>query len=150
MGPAESLATDRPSRTTASLALAIPAILVLAVLPFLRVGDGTSVPQLSLLLGRFHPTVLHLPVALLLVAVLLEAIRLPGLRRVAPSFPPTVLDGVLWLAAISGFAAAVAGWLLSQEGGYDAPLLDWHLRAGVATAIGAFVCVVLRSLAGER
>ncbi len=44
----------------------------------------------------------------------------------------------------------MAGWLLSHEGGYDAGLLDRHLWAGVATAIGAFVCVVLRALALAR
>jgi mono/diheme cytochrome c family protein len=146
MEPAEPPATDRLSPTTA-LAVAIPAILVLAALPLLRIGDGASLPQLSLFLGRFHPTLLHLPVAFLLLALLLEATRLPGLVRIAPSFPASVLDSVLWLAALSSFAAAVAGWLLSHEGGYDAGLLDRHLWAGVATAIGAFVCVVLRSLA---
>ena len=142
-------ATVRPSPTTA-LAVAIPAILLLAALPFLRIGDGTSLPQLSLFLGRFHPTLLHLPVALLLLALLLEATRLPGLVRVAPSFPAVVLDSVLWLAALSGFAAAIAGWLLSHEGGYEAGLLDRHLWTGVATAIGAFACVVLRSVAGAQ
>ena len=146
---ADSPVTGRLS-WTAALAVTIPAILVLAVLPFLRIGDGTSLPQLSLFLGRFHPTLLHLPVALLLLALLLEATRLPGLKRVAPSFPAIVLDSILWLAALSGFAAAIAGWLLSHEGGYDAALLDRHLWAGVATAIGAFACVVLRSMANAR
>ena len=84
---------------------------------------------------------------MLLLALLLEATRVPGLVRVAPSFPASVFDSVLWLAALSGFAAAVAGWLLSQEGGYDERLLDRHLWSGVGTAIGAFVCVVLRPLA---
>jgi uncharacterized membrane protein/mono/diheme cytochrome c family protein len=149
MEPAEGPAAQRPSRA-AALAVAIPAVLVLAALPFLRIGDGTALPQLSLFLGRFHPTLLHLPVALLLLALLLELIRLPGLSRVAPRFPDIVLDSVLWLAALSGFVAAVAGWLLSHEGGYDGPLLEWHLRSGVVTAIGAFVCVVLRSLASGR
>lgn len=141
----ESPSTERSAAT--ALAVAIPAILVLAALPFLRVGDGTSLPQLSLFLGRFHPTLLHLPVALLLVALLLEATRLPVARRIAPGFPPTVLDAVLWLAALSGFAAAVAGWLLSHEGGYEARLLERHLWAGVATAIGTWLCVVVRAVA---
>ena len=145
MDPAESPATDRLSLTPA-LAVGVPAILVLAALPFVRIADGTSMP-LSLFLGRFHPILLHLPVALLLLALLLEAIRLPRLARIAPSFPASVLDAVLWLAAISGFAAAIAGWLLSHEGGYDAPLLERHLWSGVATAIGACACVVLQSLA---
>jgi uncharacterized membrane protein/mono/diheme cytochrome c family protein len=136
--------TDRPS-TAPALAVAIPAILILAALPFLRVGDGTSVPKLALFLGRFHPTLLHLPIALLLLALLLELVRLPGLRRVVPSFPGTVRDSVLWLAALSGLATALAGWLLSHEGGYDAGLLEQHLWTGVATGIGAFACVLVRS-----
>ncbi len=152
MEPAEPSAADRsdPNARTPALAVAIPAIIVLASLPFLRIGDGTTLPQLSLFLGRFHPTLLHLPVALLLLALLLEMIRLPWLARVSPSFPALVLDSVLWLAALSGLVAAVAGWLLSHEGGYDGPLLERHLWSGVATAVGAFVCVVLRSLASAR
>ena len=149
MEPPESPSTDRPS-TAPALAVGIPAILILAALPFLRLGDGTSIPKVFLFLGRFHPTLLHLPVVLLLLALLLEIVRLPRLRRVVPSFPPTVLDSVLWLAALSGFAAALAGWLLSHEGGYDAGLLDQHLWSGVATGIGAFACVLVRSFAKVR
>jgi uncharacterized membrane protein len=143
---------EAPARTHSLvvLAVAIPAILVLAVLPFLQLGDGSTLPQFALFLGRFHPSVLHLPVALLILALLLEATRLPGLERVAPSFPPNVLESVLWLAALSGFAAAVAGWFLSHEGGYDDALLTRHLWTGVATAIGAFVGLVLHTLAQAR
>lgn len=149
MEPSESPSIDRPS-TAPALAVGIPAILILAALPFLRVGDGTSIPKLSLFLGRFHPTLLHLPVTLLVLALLLEAIRLPRLARVVPSFPSTVLDSVVWLAALSAFAAALAGWLLSHEGGYDADLLGRHLWSGVATGVGAFACVLLRSFAKVR
>jgi uncharacterized membrane protein len=147
--PPESPGTDRPYAGPA-LAVGIPAILILAALPFLRWGDGASLPKIALFLGRFHPTLLHLPIALLLLALLLELIRLPRLARVVPSFPSTVLDFVVWLAALGGFAAALAGWLLSHEGGYDAPLLDRHLWSGVATAIGAFACVLLRAFAKVR
>ena len=146
MSSPESPTPDQPS-TTAALAVGVPAILILAALPFLRVGDGTSIPELSLFIGRFHPTLLHLPVTLLLLALLLEAIRLPRLARVVPAFPGIVLDSVLWLAALSGFAAALAGWLLSSEGGYDAVLLGRHLWSGIATGMGAFACVLLRSFA---
>jgi hypothetical protein len=87
---------------------------------------------------------------LLLLALLLELIRLPRLRSVVPSYPSIVLDSAAWLAALSGFAAALAGWLLAHEGGYDASLLDRHLWSGVATGIGAFACVLLRSFAKVR
>ena len=149
MQPSESPPPERPSAAPA-LAVGIPAILVLAVLPFLQVGDGTSISKFPLFLGRFHPTLLHLPVALLLLALLLELIRLPRLRRLVPSLPDTVLDFVLWLAAVTGFAAALAGWLLAHEGGYDPDLLSRHLWSGVATGIGAFACVVLRAFTKAR
>jgi uncharacterized membrane protein len=149
MQPPESSSTDRPSAAPA-LAVGIPAIVILAALPFLQVGNGTSIPKLFLFLGRFHPTLLHLPVALLLLAFLLELIRLPRLRRLFPGFPSTVLDAAVWLAALSGFATALAGWLLAHEGGYDADLLDRHLWTGVATGIGAFACLLLRSFAKVR
>jgi hypothetical protein len=125
MPPPESPETDRPT-TALALAVGIPAILILAGLPFLQVGDGTSISKLFLFLGRFHPTLLHLPVALLLLALLLEMIRLPRLRGLVPSFPSTVLDFVVWLAALSAFAAALAGWLLAHEGGYQT--VYGHLR----------------------
>ncbi len=132
------------------LAVGLPAAVILALLPFLQLGDGTSVPKLFLFLGRFHPTLLHLPVALLLLALLLELIRLTGPRRLVPDIPGAIVDLVVWLAALSGFGTAVAGWLLAHEGGYDPDLLDRHLWSGVATAIGAFACVSLRSLARAR
>ena len=142
----ESPSTERLSATPA-LAVGIPAILILAVLPFLQVEDGTRLPRLFLFVGRFHPTLLHLPVALLLLALLLELFRLPRLQRLVLRLPDTVLDFVVWLGALTGFAAALAGWLLAGEGGYDADLLGRHLWAGVATGIGAFVCVLVRSFA---
>src|SRR5262249_3376691 len=37
-----------------------------------------------------------------------------------------------------------------HEGGYDAPLLDQHLVTAVVTAIGAFGCVLVRSVAKAR
>ena len=145
MSSPEPPSPDRPAAT--ALAVGVPAVLILAALPFLRVGDGTSIPEVSLFLGRFHPTLLHLPGHA-------SSSRPPSggdppsrLARVVPTFPDIVLDSVLWLGALTGFAAAVAGWLLSHEGGYDVLLLGRHLWSGVATGIGAFACVVLRSLA---
>jgi hypothetical protein len=141
--------TDRPA-TAPALAVGVPAIVILAILPFVQLGDGTSIPRFFLFVGRFHPTLLHLPIALLLLALLLELIRLPGLRRVVPGYPRIVLDSLLWLAALSGLATALAGWLLAHEGGYDADLLDRHLWSGVGTGIGAFGCVLVRSFANSR
>ncbi len=130
-----------------ALAVGAPAILILTLLPFLQVEDGTTLPEFFLFLGRFHPTLLHLPVALLLLALLLEVFHLPALRRFAPSVPSRSLDFILWLAALTAFGAALAGWLLAHEGGYDPELLGRHLWSGVATGIGAFATIILRAFA---
>jgi uncharacterized membrane protein len=138
------------SDATFALAAGLPTAALLAALPFVQLGDGGGVPRPALFLGRFHPTILHLPVALLLLALFLECLRLPWLRRRFAAPSDASLDLVVWLAALTGFAAAVAGWLLSHEGGYDPDLLDRHLWAGSATGIGAVACAVLRSLAAAR
>ena len=129
----------------AALAVGIPSIVVLAALPFVQVGDGANVPRLTLFLGRIHPSVLHFPVAFLILALLLEIFRLPVIRWLTPDLSDAAGRVVLWLAAWSALAAAVAGWLLAHEGGYDSDLLDRHLWSGVATGIGAFVAAILRS-----
>lgn len=134
----------------AALAVGLPAIALLAALPFVQIGDGVNVSRLALFLGRFHPTVLHLPVAFLLLALILESLRLPAVSRLVPAFPDAATALVVWLAALSAFVAAVAGWLLAHEGGYDPDLLDRHLWAGAATGIGAMVCAILRTMAAAR
>lgn len=47
------------------------------------------------------------------------------------------------LAAPLTPAAAVCGWLLSWEGGYDAGLLNLHQWLGIATAVGCVLAAVL-------
>jgi len=133
----------------AALAFGAPAVVVLALLPLLQLRPE-SVPRLALFLGRFHPTLLHLPIAFLSLALLLDAIRHGRPRGFEVALPDGVLDGVLWLCALSAFASAGTGWLLAHEGGYDPDLLGRHLWAGVATGIGAIACAVLRAFALAR
>lgn len=142
-----SESSGKRSLPVAALAVGVPSIVVLAALPFVQVGDGADVPRLALFLGRFHPSVLHFPVAFLVLALLLELFRLPVIRWLVPDLPEAAGRVVLWLAAWSALAAAVAGWLLAHEGGYDPDLLDRHLWSGVATGIGAFIAALLRSCA---
>ena len=50
---------------------------------------------------------------------------------------------VIALAAPLAVIAAVCGWLLSLEGGYDETLLSWHKWLGIATATGTVVAATL-------
>ena len=107
--------------------------------------------ELTLFLGRFHPLLVHFPIALLLLAGVFElrawwAQRKKYIDRSrvvaehssssVPS-PGESTGPVLALGAASALAAAGAGYLLSGSGGYGGPTFIWHERMGIAVAIGA-------------
>ncbi len=85
----------------------------------------------ALFLGRFHPLIVHLPIGFLLLTVILFAISF--LKNY--SFLLRALPVILLLGAVSSIAAAILGWLLSNEGGYQESTLQWHQWMGVSVAV---------------
>ncbi len=85
----------------------------------------------TLFFGRFHPFLVHLPVALILAAGLMEWLcRKRGLQMLQPALR------YLWLwAAISGIAAAIAGWLIAYDTGYASTTLFLHRWSGIGVAL---------------
>ena len=69
-------------------ALCLLSIAGLALLPWLQVGDGKTVPPFALFLGRFHPVILHVPIGLIFLALILEHAHLRGLRQWIPQCRP--------------------------------------------------------------
>jgi uncharacterized membrane protein len=82
-------------------------------------------------LGRFHVLLLHLPIGILLLAVLLEiASRRTRFAHFAPSVP------AIWLlGAASAIVTAVLGYLHAREGGFDGAAVEAHRIAGTSLAI---------------
>lgn len=78
-------------------------------------------------LGRFHPAIVHLPIGILVVASVFHWIsaRKPDWKG-ASAVPPLYLLGF-----ISAGIAALAGWMLAKEGGYQADTIFWHRWLGV-------------------
>lgn len=80
--------------------------------------------------GRLHPAIAHLPIGILILAVLMRALswwsRYAHLREAAKF-------AMFW-GAMSAVFAAAAGWNLAAEGGYDDFYLFWHRWLGVALA----------------
>ncbi|GAB3175833.1 c-type cytochrome domain-containing protein [Telluribacter humicola] len=101
----------------------------------------------ALFFGRFHPVLVHLPIGFLLVAALLEIGRRMGKVGVSDS----TITFILFWSAIGATLACIAGYLLSQGGGYEQELLDVHMWQGIGVAVLAWIAWAVKSdLLGER
>jgi len=118
------------------------AFLLTLLWPLLHAApDGLEHGELSQFLGRFHPLVVHLPIAFLLLVPLLEcagAVRRWSRVRESAEF-------VLTLAAITALVAVFLGWLLAWSGGYEGKLVISHMWGGFSLAVAVLLCLVLRA-----
>ncbi|MFK7933052.1 MAG: chitobiase/beta-hexosaminidase C-terminal domain-containing protein [Saprospiraceae bacterium] len=89
--------------------------------------------------GRLHPLILHLPIGVLFVAFAMAWLsRKESYQNLQPA-----VGFALQLGAATCVLAAVSGYVLSNEGGYDEELLNYHKWLGIATAVGAIGVYVL-------
>lgn len=86
-------------------------------------------------LGHFHPLLVHLPIGILLIALLLQYF---ARKEKYASFKPAI-PLVLLLGAISAFASCVTGYLLSMTDDYDESLVSWHMWMGISVALVSFM-----------
>lgn len=102
--------------------------------------DGNERAHWIQFVGRFHPLVVHFPIALFLLVPVLEiagrSIRLAYLRLSVPF--------VLTLAMLGAFLAAILGWCLARGGGYSGRLITQHMWGGVVLSFVYWVCWMLR------
>lgn len=107
--------------------------------------DGTSRAGLGLFSGRFHPLIVHLPIALIALVPVFEI-----LGRAEPrTHLRTAAGFVLGLACAGALGAAYEGWLLGWAGGYHGTTVLLHLYAGVWFATTAVLAASLRRFDGR-
>ena len=84
--------------------------------------------------GRFHPALVHFPIGILVVGVIMQfiAYRKPTLNL------DRAVSTLYLIGFVSAFIAAFAGWMLAQEGGYQADTIFWHRWLGILMVVLAF------------
>ena len=88
--------------------------------------------------GRLHPALVHLPIGILLIALLL--ILLSGKKQY--NISPAIINLVLLIGAISAVLACITGYLLSLSDDYDSGLIGWHMWMGIAVAFASILLYI--------
>lgn len=89
--------------------------------------------QITNFLGRTHPLLVHLPIGILLLAVLFELLA----RRERYAALRPALQPIAGWGALSAIVSCVAGYWLAESGGYEAAALDRHRWLGIGVALVA-------------
>ena len=90
-----------------------------------------EVPDLYMFFGRFHPLFVHLPIGILVFALIFELY----LRWKPNTSLHAVLPIVWGLAALSSVLSALSGYILSLGGGYSEETLNLHKISGISLSI---------------
>ena len=93
--------------------------------------DKLVVPYWLQPIGRMHPMILHFPIAILMLAMLLEFFRFKTEYN-AQDLYQRFASNLLLVGAISSAITVIMGLFLSKEGGYSGETLQWHKWAGVS------------------
>lgn len=85
------------------------------------------------ILGHFHPLLVHLPIGILLLAILFEFLAYSErYAHLKPTLP------LMWFfGAITAIASCLTGFVLSLSGEYDTALVNQHQWTGILLAISA-------------
>lgn len=135
----------RISKAVAIWIIVILAIVVLVAAAALAPINGVSGPGIVRFFGRFHPLALHLPIAFLLLAALLEGSRLSHRTAHLARFTPLIL----LLAAVSAFFTVALGLMLAAGEGHAGALIDRHRWGGVAVAALSAFALAARVTLGQ-
>lgn len=105
-------------------------------LPYLPV---TEMPAILLLIGRFHPLVLHFPIVIIFLVLTLELLHKANLL---PSNQKVIIF-MLCFAALSSIFVVTAGYLLYASGDYSGELVMSHFKGGIFAGFGILITTAL-------
>jgi uncharacterized membrane protein len=92
--------------------------------------------------GRLHPLIVHFPIALLIIAFILELFSLN--KKILEM--RMAIDVLLIVGALTAIVAVIFGLLLKTQDDYGGTTLTIHQWSGIATAILALATVLMHRL----
>ncbi|MFT7424405.1 MAG: putative CXXCH cytochrome family protein [Algoriphagus sp.] len=95
-------------------------------------------------LGRIHPLILHFPIALLLLALLMEFFRFSPKYK-GQEFYQSFTKNLFLFAAFTSLLTALMGLFLSLEEGYSGEVLDRHKWSGAVLVFFASILYSIRN-----
>lgn len=125
---------NREGKYRATAAITVSFILALLLL-FLPAYRPEHTPLFLLMLGRFHPLILHFPIVLILLAFVFEIVRRKAWIRQADK----IIIVILICASLSTLISVMAGFFLFASGEYSGQLMDQHFLAGAITGTAVFL-----------
>ncbi|MEZ4773437.1 MAG: DUF1549 domain-containing protein [Bacteroidia bacterium] len=97
-------------------------------------------------LGRLHPMVVHFPIALLIVAMLMEMMTLRGKNENFRS----AITLLLRLGAVSAVVSVAFGLILHEQESYGGELVEYHEWSGIVTMLLSLLAVGLNYRANSK
>ncbi len=119
----------------------LAAVVIVAALVVFLPPDGTERAEWAQFIGRFHPLLVHFPIALFLLVPILEIVG----RSARFAYLRLSVSFVLALATLGATMTAILGWCLGRSGGYSGTLITQHMWGGVLLSIVCWVCWLLRT-----
>jgi len=116
-------------------------ILVVTILIAFLPPDGNERAHGVQFLGRFHPLLVHFPIALFLLVPILEIVG----RSARFAYLHLSINFVLALATLAATTAAILGWCLGRSGGYSGSLITQHMWGGILLTLICWLCWLLRT-----
>ncbi|MEO5890881.1 MAG: c-type cytochrome domain-containing protein [Ferruginibacter sp.] len=91
--------------------------------------------SITAFIGHFHPLLVHLPIGILLIALLLQWLsRKEKYKSLKPAVPVILLWGI-----ITSGASCITGYLLSISDDYDKNLVNWHMWMAISVLFISFL-----------
>ena len=96
-------------------------------------------------IGSFHPLVVHLPIGILILALVMALLS----RKEKYTSLQTALPLMFAAGALTAIFSCITGYLLSESGEYDELILNRHKWLGIATALVSSLSYAFYKAAGD-